>query len=142
MLQEFVVKRPDKASFGKGTPGKYAAREYKTALAVYSMWIHFLEFTTKLREEAETRHSLQQYQSRAVSVSSLREAQLGCYGVDNFLSGYLMESEPFTPRSVIEADWTPYAEESWNNDPFDDINKHTRRRRLTVFVRLSQGKSL
>jgi hypothetical protein len=43
VAQHYNVEYPDKESFGK-TISKYSVREYKTALAVYSMWVHFLDF--------------------------------------------------------------------------------------------------
>ncbi len=43
--QEYEVFYPDKDNFGK-VSNKYTVREYQTALAVYSIWNHFLDVMT------------------------------------------------------------------------------------------------
>lgn len=170
MSQEFVVKRPDKASFGKNSSGKYTAREFKTAMAVYSMWSHFLEFNVKLQEkteqEEEAKRQLQVIQNSFFSYtfpqwsgqqlwSEEQQQLINSTSTGNNLnlkesstklirSSSISANRPPTPRSVLQADWSPFSDESWEEspDPSDEINKHTGRRRLSVFVALSQGFSM
>ena len=38
----YSVEKPDEETFDQRAYDKYSVREYKTGLAVYSMWSHFL----------------------------------------------------------------------------------------------------
>jgi len=145
--QEFTVKCPDKASFGKNSSGKYTAREFKTAEAVFSMWSYFLEFNVKLQERAEL---VEERKNQLEVVQSNLLASINHYS-GSFQQQQLRQpqqpQQPRTPTSVLEADWSPGlhdddGEDTWDNDPYEKINKHTGRRRLPIFVKLSQSRSI
>lgn len=122
-------------------------------MAVYSMWSYFLEFNVKLQERAdgeeEAKRQVQAIQSGFVSAYSRSSQSWAIQSTGPSYSGIIssrpklhIDHHPPTPRSILQADWSPYSEESWDNDPCDEMNKHTGRRRLTIFVHLSQGRTV
>lgn len=98
---------------------RYAVREYRTAIYVYSMWQHFLDFL----ETNDTGIILIQNTKSQVKEEEIRNKLT----YDSSVMGNFIK---------------PKLSDPLNHSIESEINQYTRRKRLNVFLKLSEGISL